>query len=63
MSSHPGTFIRAVGLVGARTGFVGNVGTGYRPGITDTTPLYRTDDGGRSWGAVDPGRATAGPAS
>jgi photosystem II stability/assembly factor-like uncharacterized protein len=58
VASRPGTFIRALGFVDARTGFIGNVGTGYYPGVTDTTPLYRTDDGGKSWTAVNLGDAT-----
>ena len=53
VASRPGTFIRALGFVDARTGFIGNVGTGYYPGVTDTVPLYRTDDGGVTWSPVD----------
>lgn len=49
----PGTFIRALGFVSAEVGFLGNVGTGYYPGVTDTKPLYVTRDGGRSWTAVE----------
>ena len=41
-----GTFIRALGFIDQRTGFIGNVGTGYYPGVEDDTLLYRTDDGG-----------------
>lgn len=48
----PGTFIRAIGFVDATTGYIGNVGTGYYPGVTDTQPLYRTTDGGTSWTPV-----------
>lgn len=48
----PGTFIRALGFVDAQTGFLGNVGVGYYPNVADTRPLYRTDDGGRSWTPV-----------
>lgn len=58
VASRPGTFIRALGFVDARTGFIGNIGTNYYPGVTDTTPLYRTDDGGASWKAVDLGGKT-----
>jgi photosystem II stability/assembly factor-like uncharacterized protein len=57
VASRPGTFIRALGFLDERTGFIGNVGTGYYPGVTDTVPLYRTDDGGVSWTAVDLGDA------
>lgn len=48
----PGTFIRALGFIDAENGFLGNVGTNYYPGVTDTNPLYRTTDGGKSWVAV-----------
>lgn len=50
--SSPGTFIRALGFLDASTGFLGNVGVGYYPGVTDTHPLYRTGDGGRTWTPV-----------
>ena len=53
VASKPGTFIRALGFVDARIGFIGNVGTGYYPGVTDTVPLYRTDDGGATWSPVE----------
>jgi photosystem II stability/assembly factor-like uncharacterized protein len=45
----PGTYIRALGFVDGQTGFAGNIGTEYFPGVTDTTPLYRTVDGGATW--------------
>lgn len=57
VASRPGTFIRALGFLDAGTGFIGNVGVGYYPGVTDPTPLYRTDDGGRTWQPVDLGGA------
>ena len=38
----PGTYFRAIGMLDARTGFAGNIGTDYFPGVTDTNPLYRT---------------------
>lgn len=54
----PGTFIRALGFVDERLGFLGNVGTDYYPGVTDTHPLYITRDGGEMWEPVDaPGMA------
>ena len=53
VASKPGTFIRALGFVDAKTGYIGNVGTGYYPGVSDTVPLYRTDDGGVTWSPVD----------
>lgn len=49
VASHPGTFIRALGFLDERVGYIGNVGTGYYPGVTDTAPLYRTEDGGKTW--------------
>ena len=58
IASKPGTFIRALGFVDANTGFIGNIGTDYYPGVTDTTPLYRTDDGGATWKAADLGGKT-----
>lgn len=58
VASRPGTFVRAVGFVDRQNGFIGNIGTDYYPGVTDTTPLYRTRDGGRTWEAVDTGVAT-----
>lgn len=52
----PGTFVRAIGFIDERNGFLGNVGDAY-PNVTDRTPLYRTSDGGRSWTPVDLGGA------
>jgi photosystem II stability/assembly factor-like uncharacterized protein len=48
----PGTFIRALGFVDRQTGYLGNVGTDYYPGVTDKNPLYRTRDGGATWEAI-----------
>lgn len=58
VASKPGTFIRALGFVDANTGFIGNIGTDYYPGVTDTTPLYRTDDGGVTWTPAELGGKT-----
>lgn len=58
VASRPGTFVRAVGFIDRQNGFIGNIGTDYYPGVTDTTPLYRTRDGGVTWEAVDTGAAT-----
>jgi len=48
----PGTFVRALGFIDEQVGFLGNVGTDYFPGVTDTNPLYMTQDGGRTWAPV-----------
>jgi photosystem II stability/assembly factor-like uncharacterized protein len=48
----PGTYFRAVVFADSVHGFAGNIGTGYFPGVTDTIPLYRTRDGGRTWTPV-----------
>lgn len=48
----PGTFVRALGFIDEKVGFLGNIGTDYFPGVTDTQPLYRTDDGGETWTPV-----------
>jgi len=48
----PGTYFRAIGMVDARHGFAGNIGTDYYPRVTDNTPLYETKDGGDHWAAV-----------
>ncbi len=50
--SKQGTFVRALGFVDAQRGFMGNVGTDYYPGVTDTNPLYETRDGGQSWNVI-----------
>ena len=53
IKSKPGTFIRAVAFQDRLTGYIGNVGTDYYPGVTDETPLYKTLDGGKTWTPVD----------
>jgi photosystem II stability/assembly factor-like uncharacterized protein len=54
----PGTFVRALGFIDEREGVMGNVGVGSFPNVTDTTPLYRTSDGGVTW---QPSNAFEGP--
>jgi photosystem II stability/assembly factor-like uncharacterized protein len=49
---HPGTFIRALGFLDEKRGYVGNIGLDYFPGVTDPNMLYRTDDGGDTWQPV-----------
>jgi len=44
-----GTYFRCVGFISSTTGFAGNVGTDYYPGVTDTVPFYKTTDGGATW--------------
>ena len=49
---NPGTFVRCLAFVDENIGFVGNVGTGYFPGVTDETLMYKTTDGGTTWAPV-----------
>jgi photosystem II stability/assembly factor-like uncharacterized protein len=53
--SKPGTYWRSIGMLDAQHGFIGNIGTDYFPGVTDATPLYRTDDGAQTVTPVDTG--------
>lgn len=48
----PGTFFRCVAFVNPQLGFAGNIGPGYFPNVSDSVPLYRTQDGGKSWAPV-----------
>lgn len=48
----PGTFFRCIAFIDSLRGFAGNVGTEYFPNVKDTIPLYKTNDGGRSWTPV-----------
>jgi photosystem II stability/assembly factor-like uncharacterized protein len=48
----PGTYFRCVAFLDEKRGFAGNIGTDYFPGVTDTTPLYATADGGDTWTPV-----------
>lgn len=47
-----GTFVRSIGFLDEQHGFAGNLGPDAFPGVTDTTLLYRTDDGGATWKPV-----------
>lgn len=55
---NPGTFVRCLAFVDEQVGVLGNIGPGYFPGVTDATPVYRTEDGGATWSAVS---SIAGP--
>jgi photosystem II stability/assembly factor-like uncharacterized protein len=48
----PGTFFRCVAFLDENRGFAGNIGPDYFPNVSDTTPLYRTSDGGSTWEPV-----------
>jgi photosystem II stability/assembly factor-like uncharacterized protein len=52
MATKPGTFFRCIAFVDSLNGVAGNVGTDYFPGVTDTIPLYRTSDAGRTWSPI-----------
>lgn len=47
-----GSFFRCIAFTDSLTGFAGTVGTDYFPNVTDTIPLYKTNDGGKSWEPV-----------
>lgn len=47
-----GTFFRCIAFLDSLRGFAGTVGTDYFPNVTDTIPLYGTEDGGRTWKPV-----------
>ena len=48
-----GSFFRTIAFLDENVGFVGTVGTDYFPNVTDTIPLYKTEDGGSTWKPVD----------
>lgn len=48
----PGTYFRCIAFVDEKVGVAGNIGPGYFPNVSDTTPLYRTEDGGATWQPV-----------
>ena len=39
-----GTFFRCVAFLDEQNGFAGNIGPSYFPGVTDSCPLYETED-------------------
>jgi photosystem II stability/assembly factor-like uncharacterized protein len=47
-----GTYFRAIVFFDEMRGFAANIGTDYFPGVTDTTPLYLTTNGGTTWAPV-----------
>lgn len=48
-----GTFFRCIAFMDTLRGFAGTVGTDYFPNVTDTIPLYKTLDGGKTWSSVN----------
>ena len=48
----PGTFVRCLAFLDEKVGVLGNIGPGYFPGVTDSVPIYRTEDGGTTWTPV-----------
>jgi photosystem II stability/assembly factor-like uncharacterized protein len=51
---NPGTYVRALEFVDENVGFLGNVGPGYFPNVTDKHPLYMTRDSGAHWTPIVP---------
>lgn len=58
-NERPGTYWRALGFVDENVGVLGNIGTGVFPGVTDSTPLYLTTNGGQTLTPV----SSTGPAA
>lgn len=52
--SRPGTYVRSLDFIDSKNGFLGNIGGGYYPNITDKQPLYVTHDAGEHWTPVVP---------
>lgn len=44
-----GTYFRCIQPVNTQKIFAGNIGTNYFPNVSDTTCLYRSQDGGQTW--------------
>ncbi len=53
VTTKPGTFFRCIGFVDSLRGYAGNIGTEYFPNVSDTIPLYATQDGGETWAPVN----------
>lgn len=49
-----GTYVRALEFADDQLGFMGNVGQGYFPNVSDRRPLYITRNGGQRWDPVAP---------
>ncbi|MGZ3933285.1 MAG: WD40/YVTN/BNR-like repeat-containing protein [Bacteroidia bacterium] len=49
MTEKPGTYFRCIGFADSLNGFAGNIGTDYFPNVSDTVPIYKTNNGGRTW--------------
>lgn len=47
-----GSYVRALNFADRDLGFMGNVGPGYFPNVSDKQPLYMTRDGGGNWTPV-----------
>lgn len=47
-----GTFFRCITFLDSLKGFAGTVGTDYFPNVTDSIPLYGTENGGVTWKPV-----------
>lgn len=48
----PGTYFRCLAFLDESHGFAGNIGPGYFPNVSDSQPLYETQDGGTTWRPV-----------
>ena len=52
----PGTYVRTLAFADHQTAFMGNVGPGYFPDVTDRQTLYVTHDAGTTWAPVTVGQ-------
>lgn len=55
----PGTYVRTLEFIDARTAVMGNVGPDYFPNVTDRQALYISHDQGTTWSPIG---AQTGPA-